>query len=71
MKILTKAQIQGKLQTYYQVNYGESDRDVWYSAPAANVWMFRRDSKIITLQCHILTGFVTEQSTELPAGEPL
>lgn len=71
MKILTKAQIQENLQAYYQVNYGESDRDEWFPAPAANVWMFQRDSKVITLRCHILTGFVTEQSTELPAGELL
>lgn len=71
MNILTKAQIREKLQTYYQENYGENDEDVWYSAPAANVWMFRRNSKIVTLQCHILTGIITEQRVESPEGESL
>lgn len=71
MNILTKAQIREKLQTYYQENYGENDEDVWYSAPAANVWMFRRNGKIVTLQCHILTGIITEQRVESPEGESL
>ena len=71
MNILTKTQIHEKLQTYYQENYGNNDEDVWYSDPAANVWMFRRKNKIITLQCHILTGTVTEQMVESPEGEAL
>lgn len=71
MNILTKAQIREKLQTYYQENYGKNDEDVWYSAPAANVWMFCRKGKIITLQCHILTGIVTEQTVESPEGGSL
>lgn len=71
MNILTKTQIHEKLQTYYQDNYGNNDEDVWYSAPAANVWMFRRNGKIVTLQCHLLTGVVTEQTVEIPEGGSL
>lgn len=71
MNILTKTQIHEKLQTYYQENYGNNDEDMWYPSPAANVWMFCRDNKIITLQCHMLTGIVTEQSVEAPKGESL
>jgi len=71
MNILTKTHIHEKLQTYYQENYGENNNDVWYSAPAANVWMFRRNGKIVTLQCHILTGIVTEQTAAFPVGEAL
>lgn len=44
------AQIHEKLQTYYQENCGEKDEDVWYSAPAANVRMFRRNNKLVALQ---------------------
>ena len=71
MKILTRTQIEEKLQEYYQAHYGENHADVWYDSPAANVRMFRRDNKIITLQCHILTGIVTEQSVEAPEGGSL
>jgi len=71
MNIPTKTHIHEKLQTYYQENYGENNNDVWYSAPAANVWMFRRNGKIVTLQCHILTGIVTEQTAAFPVGEAL
>lgn len=60
-KILTEKQLHNRLDKYYKEHYGESDTDGWYVNPAVNVWMFERDGKIITLQCHILTGEVTEK----------
>ena len=71
MKILTRTQIEENLREYYQAHYGENYVDVWYDSPAANVWVFRCENKIITLQCHILTGIVTEQRVEAPGGESL
>ena len=71
MKMLTRTQIEEKLREYYQAHYGENHADVWYDPPAANVWMFRRNNKIVTLQCHILTGIVTEQTVDSPEGESL
>lgn len=59
-KILTEQQLHNRLNKYYKEKFGESDTDEWYVNPAKNVWMFNRDNKIITLQCHILTGEVTE-----------
>ena len=59
MIILNNIQLQEKLYEFYQQNYGESADDVWYTAPAANVRMFCRGEKIVTLQCHILSGVVT------------
>ena len=64
MKILTKAQLEERLRAYYEKHYGENDTDVWYEPPATNVWMFRREGKIIVLQCHILSGEVTAQTKE-------
>lgn len=55
-KILTENQLQILLNEYYKEHYGERDTDEWYVNPANNVWMFKRDGKIITLKCHILTG---------------
>ena len=63
MGMLTKAQIEQCLCEYYKEHYGECDTDLWYDQPAANVWVFGRNGKIITLKCHILTGAVTEQTT--------
>lgn len=60
MGMLTKAQIEQCLCDYYKTQYGERDTDVWYDQPAANVLVFGRDGKIITLKCHILTGEVSE-----------
>ena len=62
MKMLTQMQISESLHNYYKEHYGVNDADVWYDPPAVNVWMFSRDGKIITLQCHILTGVVTDLS---------
>ena len=60
-KILTEEQLNSCLDKYYKENYGERDTDEWYVNPAKNVWMFKRDENIIVLQCHILTGEVTEK----------
>ena len=61
MKVLTEKQLHNKLDKYYKKHFGERDTDGWYVNPAVNVWMFERDGKIITIQCHILTGEVTEK----------
>ena len=60
-KILTEKQLHNILDKHYKKHYGERDTDEWYVNPAVNVWMFERDGKIITLQCHIITGEVTEK----------
>lgn len=60
MGILDKSVIGQNLRNYYIEHYGERDTDIWYDQPAVNVWVFGRDSKIIALQCDILTGEVTE-----------
>lgn len=60
-KILTEKQLHSRLDKYYREHYGECDTDNWYVNPAVNVWMFERDGKTIVLQCHILTGEVTEK----------
>lgn len=48
------------LREYYLTNYGECETDIWYEQPAVNVWVFGRESKIITLKSDIRTGEVTE-----------
>ena len=58
--MLTKEKLSESLSKYYQKHYGQRDSDVWYEQPAVNVWVFRRDNKIITLKSHILTGEVEE-----------
>lgn len=60
MKILTKEQLDERLGKYYEEHFGKRDSDEWYEKPAANVWVFRRDGKFITLKSHILTGEVEE-----------
>lgn len=65
MGILTKEQCAEKLHEYYMKNYGERDTDKWYEQPAVNVWVFRRDNRIITLKSHILTGEVEEQTEDI------
>ena len=47
------------VRTYYLEHYGEKDTDIWYEQPAAKVWVFAREEKLVTLQCHILTGTVS------------
>ena len=61
VEFLTKRQIAEILRKFYIEHYGANDTDIWYEQPAANVWMFSRNGKTITLKCHILTGTVTEQ----------
>lgn len=63
-KILTEKQLHSRLDKYYKSVYGECDTDEWFVNPAVNVWKFIRGEKIITLQCHILTGEVTERITD-------
>ena len=64
VEILTKRQIAEILRKYYIEHYGTNDADIWYEQPAANVWIFSRNGKIITLKCHILTGMVTRTEEE-------
>ena len=64
MEILTKMQIEQQLSEHYIKHYGKNDADIWHNQPAANVWVLRRDKKIITLKCHILTGVVSEKVKE-------
>lgn len=63
-KILTERQLHNRLDKYYKERFGDRDTDEWFVNPAKNVWMFIRNNKVITLQCHILTGEVTEKITE-------
>lgn len=63
-EILTKEKLNECLYKYYKEKYGESETDVWYEQPAANVWVFRRRDKFISLKCHILNGTVTEYIEE-------
>lgn len=58
MRILEKQEINKFLYDFYKENYGELETDQWFEQPAVNVWVFKRDGKIITLKCHILTGKV-------------
>lgn len=60
MNILTKEQLAKYLYSYYKEHYGERESDVWYEQPAANVWVFKRDNRYISLKAHILNGSVKE-----------
>lgn len=64
MAILDKNKLNDLLRTYYIENYGERESDEWIEHSAVNVWVFKRDNKYITLQCHILDGKVTAQEEE-------
>ncbi len=61
MGILARERFNTALYEYYKTHYGERSGDLWYGESAVNVWIFKRDGKIITLKSHILTGEVTEQ----------
>lgn len=63
--ILSKEKMHTILNNYYKENFGVRDTDDWYVNPATNVWLFSRDGKLITLQCHILTGKVTEKIKDM------
>lgn len=58
MGLLEKQEISKFLYEFYIETYGELETDKWFEQPAANIWTFERDGKIITLKCHILTGEV-------------
>lgn len=60
MDILKKEDFIENLRNHYELHYGKRDSDIWHEQPAVNVWVFERDSKIITLMSHILTGIVEE-----------
>ena len=59
-EILKTDKLYELLMEYYIKNYGQMDTDIWYEQPAANVVVFERDDKFISLQSHILTGKITE-----------
>lgn len=61
MNILNKEMYAKNLHEYYLTHYGKKETDIWHEQPAVNVWVFRRDNKIIILKSHVLTGEVTEQ----------
>ena len=65
MAILEKQVFNEKLNNYYTEKHGEKDTDIWFEQPAINVWVFRRDNRIITLKSHILTGEVEELTEEI------
>ena len=54
--ILTKQDFDKIIFAYYCEHYGAKNTDEWLEAPAANVRIFVRDGKYITLKSHILTG---------------
>lgn len=64
MAILEKEELEKRLREYYVSVCGERETDVWYEQPAANVWVFGREGRFISLKCHILTGEVTEYVEE-------
>ena len=64
-RIHTREEFQTHLDNHYIKHCGVRDSDYWYPAPAVNVRQFARDSKLVTLKCHILTGVVTESIEEL------
>lgn len=61
MKTLTEKQLHNRLNKYYKKHFGELDTDEWYVNPAENVWKFKRDNKIIILECNMQTGEVKEK----------
>ena len=65
MEILKKDKINSNLYKYYETNFGVKETDVWYEVSAVNVWVFRRDDRIITLKCHILNGDVVEYTEDV------
>lgn len=59
-KIISKEELNNRLYKYYIEHYGENDTDERFEQPAANVWMFKRDDKYISLKAHILSGEIEE-----------
>jgi len=64
MPLLTKEELNKHLYEYYVEHFGERDSDEWFDPPAVNVWVFKRDGKMIALKSHILTGEVTVHDVE-------
>lgn len=58
--IFDKERFTKSLSEYYINVCGERDTDVWCEQPAVNVWVFKRDGKIITLKSDIRTTEITE-----------
>ena len=48
MAIIDKNEINHRLDDYYKTIYGDQETDKWFEQPVANVWVFKRDGKIIT-----------------------
>ena len=59
-KILSKEELNNRLCKYYIEHYGENDTDEWFEQSAANVLVFKRDGRYISLKAHILSGKVEE-----------
>lgn len=57
-EILNDEKIQSIIMTYYKEHFGERATDFWYPSSAVNVYLFRRDGKLITLHCHPFSGEV-------------
>ena len=68
MGLLEKKEMTQFLYEFYKETYGELETDKWFEQPAVNVWVFCREDKLITLQCHILNGIVTEYIEEIKNG---
>ena len=64
MPLLSKAEFAKHLYEYYVEHFGERDTDEWFEPPAVNVWVFKRDGKMIALKSHITTGEVTVHDAE-------
>ncbi len=62
--ILSEEELQECLQRHYRESCGARDTDEWLPPPATNVRAFVRDGKRVVLNCHILTGVVTEKVYE-------
>lgn len=56
---MTEKQLHTKLNRYYKEHFGELYTDEWYVNPDDNMWKFKRNGKIIILECNRKTGKVT------------
>lgn len=64
-RVLSAEECGYRLKDYYRSRYGQRDTDRWYETSAVNTKAFARDGELISLQCHILTGEVTEKTTKM------
>ena len=58
MAILEKEVLNQKLWNFYSENFGENETDFFFEQPAVNVIVFKRESKIHTVKCHIINGTI-------------